>query len=716
MCDPEDVEALNSEITAVLPDFNKYAECNTPFWKRVNALVKECMFHDCNKNNGACKAATGVCDRGYPEPVTLKAFLCAVLDRWRYPRRTLSDQFIVNYHPGLLYVWGAHCHLQRASQTVWIKYLMKYLVKVDTHGKCNLTVDNKAAFGLPEEVSAGVVNAAAACVHARIITTPEAAWQLQKLDFVIHPGTHKFVNVTLKAPAALYFKRAMQRADATSMADKYFNRPAELLALNIVEYFSKYEVHTAKSANKLGKDRKKLTDKNGMSVVEVVSPTVPIVSIYYPQVGENFWYTELFLKTPAISHHELLNPTVDGVLKVNKSKSWQEAAVLHKLWAALQSYITGTRKFQWEDYHTKNAVSYIESTGPIQATTTMIEDPETNVEGNDVLHTLMPKPLAAINTFFKAAIQRQYAPAPRDQQASDRDHASVLRSPDQASAMAAITAAAKDKALPRLYRIQGPGGTGKSFFIKTLIGVMTLMNMKVIVCASTAKAAYVIGNNATTSHSAFGFTGSDYDYLTSTPLAIYIKLGDVIFIDEVGMMQAGMLQKIHERRLECCDDHTRAHLPFAGKLVILTGDIHQLPAVCKKCQDVHACPHQSTKWLMWSRFQVSTFTTNHRQSNPSQAPFVQLLNFLRLNKPTAEQLASDQFQMLHDRILPVGQAPNFGPDDVIIAPTNELVDSYNTTLVHKFYDPSVIVTLLAKDTYEKMYLLSSTDQAKLKNG
>ena len=97
---------------------------------------------------------------------------------------------------------------------------MKYLVKVDTHGKCNLTVDNKAAFGLPEEVSAGVVNAAAACVHARIITTPEAAWQLQKLDFVIHPGTHKFVNVTLKAPAALYFKRAMQRADATSMADK----------------------------------------------------------------------------------------------------------------------------------------------------------------------------------------------------------------------------------------------------------------------------------------------------------------------------------------------------------------------------------------------------------------------------------------------------------------------------------------------------------------
>ena len=117
---------------------------------------------------------------------------------------------------------------------------------------------------------------------------------------------------------------------------------------------------------------------------------------------------------------------------------------------------------------------------------------------------------------------------------------------------------------------------------------------------------------------------------------------------------------------------------------------------------------------MWPHFHCFTFAEYHRQSDPSQAPFVQLLNFLRLNKPTEEQLKSSEFKILHDRILPSGQEADIGPDDVIIAPTNDLVDQYNNSQVLKFHDHASIVTLKAHDTYSKMNLLSVADQAKLK--
>jgi len=117
---------------------------------------------------------------------------------------------------------------------------------------------------------------------------------------------------------------------------------------------------------------------------------------------------------------------------------------------------------------------------------------------------------------------------------------------------------------------------------------------------------------------------------------------------------------------------------------------------------------------LWPKFHVHTFTVNHRQSCPLQAPFVLLLNFLRLNKPSTDQLNGVAFKLIRDRVLPSGQIPNIGPDDVIIAPTNELVDQYNASQVRKFHDPSKIVTLKAHDTYQKMHLLSEADQKRLK--
>ena len=74
---------------------------------------------------------TGTCKIGFPKDPLASPYLCPVLDRWDYPRHGSEDAYIVNYHPAVLHLWGAHAHLQRATRSAWVNYLMKYVLKCE---------------------------------------------------------------------------------------------------------------------------------------------------------------------------------------------------------------------------------------------------------------------------------------------------------------------------------------------------------------------------------------------------------------------------------------------------------------------------------------------------------------------------------------------------------------------------------------------------------
>jgi ATP-dependent DNA helicase PIF1 len=138
--------------------------------------------------------------------------------------------------------------------------------------------------------------------------------------------------------------------------------------------------------------------------------------------------------------------------------------------------------------------------------------------------------------------------------------------------------------------LTGPGGTGKSFLLKTIYEEIPRTTGKyVAVTALTGCAALLLGRHAKTLHSWAGIgLGKDSAGVTVSKI---IKAGkkigrpfmrwrttDILIIDEVSMMTPEMLHLLDEigRMIRNVDK------PMGGLQVVFVGDFYQLPPVIKE--------------------------------------------------------------------------------------------------------------------------------------
>lgn len=138
--------------------------------------------------------------------------------------------------------------------------------------------------------------------------------------------------------------------------------------------------------------------------------------------------------------------------------------------------------------------------------------------------------------------------------------------------------------------LTGPGGTGKSFLLKTIYEEIPRTTGKyVAVTALTGCAALLLGKHAKTLHSWAGIgLGKDSAGVTVSKI---IKAGkkigrpfmrwrttDILIIDEVSMMTPEMLHLLDEigRIIRNVDK------PMGGLQVVFVGDFYQLPPVIKE--------------------------------------------------------------------------------------------------------------------------------------
>tara|TARA_B000000532_G_scaffold243853_1_gene241210 strand:- start:2451 stop:4097 length:1647 start_codon:yes stop_codon:yes gene_type:complete len=131
--------------------------------------------------------------------------------------------------------------------------------------------------------------------------------------------------------------------------------------------------------------------------------------------------------------------------------------------------------------------------------------------------------------------------------------------------------------------VTGPGGTGKSFLIKTLLKYFIALGKKIAVCALTGVSAELLGCNAKTIHSWSG-TGILKGKLDRIIKNIYKREKDkiwlstqVLIVDEVSMMS----KKLFEALDKIGRTIRKINKPFGGIQLIFLGDFYQLPPVCK---------------------------------------------------------------------------------------------------------------------------------------
>lgn len=130
--------------------------------------------------------------------------------------------------------------------------------------------------------------------------------------------------------------------------------------------------------------------------------------------------------------------------------------------------------------------------------------------------------------------------------------------------------------------ISGPGGSGKTHLIRTIMRDMDARSIKYQVCAMTGCAAVLLGNGARTLHSwsGMGLASGQKEAIIRKMVhhkkaAAEMKKTRVLIVDEISMMS----KKIFEILDSALRLVKRVEKPFGGIQVIFTGDFFQLPPV-----------------------------------------------------------------------------------------------------------------------------------------
>ena len=188
-----------------------------------------------------------------------------------------------------------------------------------------------------------------------------------------------------------------------------------------------------------------------------------------------------------------------------------------------------------------------------------------------------------------------------------------------------------------------------------------------------------------TLHSAFDFKfGNEHKTLSNKKLAKFrenFKLLKILIIDEVSLLGADMLYRIHLRLCEIKQNEK----PFGGISVILVGDLLQLAPVKAKYvfdtpQNEHFIPFHNENPL-WQEFQPFILKHNHRQGDASL--WTETLNRCR------EGIVTEDDELLLKGRLTTNE---FLDEDAIhIFYTNFEVNQHNTKMLEKLETPLITI-------------------------
>ena len=185
-----------------------------------------------------------------------------------------------------------------------------------------------------------------------------------------------------------------------------------------------------------------------------------------------------------------------------------------------------------------------------------------------------------------------------------------------------------------LVYIIGSAGTGKTYLIKI---IRSLLRHKLLICATTGKAAVNIGDYVQTLHKSFKLpiTRKQECDLSDKVLKEFqkeYKLTELLLIDEISMMSQLELYWLNKRlkQIKINDEI------FGGISIILVGDLFQLPPV-KGIPLYSKNSNRIEDFLGYNLYQkfnkIFILDKIMRQHNETSPGFVELLERLRIGSP-----------------------------------------------------------------------------------
>ncbi|RCN43056.1 hypothetical protein ANCCAN_10937 [Ancylostoma caninum] len=610
--------------------------------------------------------------------------------------QTLDNAWVVPYNPFLTLKYNAHINVEICALIHAVKYLYKYVYKgVD---KASLALLRS---GITDR-DGRVIDEIKLHLDLRYVCPPEAAHGIfgfsskEKSDAVerltVHlPDEQPVVFEAGQEEQALqraadkhtaltaWFelnKRSGDVAEGRAIRENTFIDSRRFLYTEIPEHFT-----LTKTADKVWKPRK----QRGSRVIGrmfVVSPQDPERTVRREDGQEVVCTT--FME--AAKRRGLMRDDQHVTLTMQEATHFQMPAELRSLLAALLCFNEVSDPVQlWERFKGSLSEDY-RNRGASEE------------ESEAAAYYDIEERIARAGKNLRNFLPPPTVPPPQMNEVSfdpvECAHKGALLhatlNAQQERACNTILSSVSDPTRPRLFFIDGPGGSGKTYLYNALFNILIGQNNKVICTAWTGIAANLLPNGRTAASLFKLDIGNDLKTSSmrrQQKEARALAEVNVIIWDEASMIPRRALETVDE----LLRDIMQNEQPFGGKTMILGGDFRQvLPVVQRgnRSDTVNSCIKASA---LWSNFTTLELTSNMRVTSGDS----EWINFLlrvgngtendedgRVTLPTEIMCAGNIVTAVYGENIDARDTDNLSTK-AILAPRNRSVDQLNTEVLSR---------------------------------
>ncbi|VDI62821.1 Hypothetical predicted protein [Mytilus galloprovincialis] len=725
---------LHHDSKPFTPDaYDEYVSAEIPDPKLLPDLHKLVVSHlihgpcgEANKHSPCIE--NGKCTKQFPKQFYEKTF--QTTDGYpNYRRRDngttiekngaiVDNRWVVPYNPYLLAKFVAHVNVEICTSITAVKYLYKYVYK----GPDRVMAGTEQV--CTENDSKNIINEITNFVDARYISVSESSWRI--FHYELHdrsPAIQRLAvhlphqeNVVYKVGNA---RHTLEHAKNTTLT-AWFKINAEDPNARSVLYHHFPEQYTWDPSTSTWKPR-----KAGNMIGRVYQAN--------PSEGERFYLRLLLHHIPGCKSFEDLRSLDDGTICdsfkeaalkrgfLQDDQEWIEClqeATLSASPAHIRSLFVTILIFCEPSNH---IVLWENFKGPMSDD---IKYKMTNICANNNEDSVTNRLLTVLESQLRIHGKSLYdfpgMPHPPQENPSDMTYEQnfcpadqkqiadmnvLMLNTDQRKVFQAILDAIQTETKQKIFFVDGPGGSGKTFLYNTLLARVRSEHRVALAVASSGIAAELLSGGRT-AHSTFKIPipileTSTCNISKQSILAESIRTASIIIWDEAPMVHKHVIECVHRTFcdiMECND-------PFGGKIVMLGGDFRQILPVIRHGRQADIVESNLKRSFLWQNIQTLHLTINMRVRTNNSFSDEAFENFLlRIGNGTQQILDDGQstielpryiciepndngLQKLIDSVYP--NLKRVDPDNsylgtAILTTKNENVDKINTLVMDQF--------------------------------
>ncbi|UYV82281.1 hypothetical protein LAZ67_21001575 [Cordylochernes scorpioides] len=678
---PNNSELIDKIIWAEIPEENDPSGLNPYVLKHM--IHGPCIGSDSCKF--LCLDSRGKCKKEFP-----KYFLEETIANLNgYPKKSfklenknisVDNRWVVPYSPFLLKKYDCHINVQVCTSIKSVKYIFKYILK--GHDCANLEIQ---------------YNEIKTYLNSRYVCAPESMYRI--FGFDLYSKSHKIerLPVHLEDMHSLVFE---EQDDILEVINRPNNKKSMLTAyfdLNINDPEARNYTYAQIPEHYIYNKKERKYHKRSRGGQKVISRIYP-VSI---SDSELFYLRTLLLHRKGATSYEDLKKIGNYIYPDFKSAAIALNLVNDDMmWDKTINEATESKMpYQIRQLFAMICVFHSELKNPLYLWNKYKEFmTEDFVHRN--INNYENQALLDIESFFKAhgkTCANYNLPVPFAQDEINilgNAYISNLNSQQNKIFDIVINSVENNAENQRLFCVDGPAGTGKTFLFQTLMCFLRGADKIVLPCASTGIAATLL-KGGRTYHSLFKLPiplneTSIANFDKDSNLKNEIISSSLIIWDEISMAIGYALTAI-DRKLR---DVMRDERPFGGKVILFGGDFRQNLPVIKHGHPAQIIESTVKRNPLWCHVKSEKLTLNMRTKD--EVIFAEyllkvgegeLLNDYNLPQniieiPRAMISSGD----LNSEIF--GEKLNFNslkdnPDRAILCPTNEDTFQINNALLDK---------------------------------